>query len=320
MFSVESEGRQFAVKPMNCPCHVQVYNQGLKSYRDLPIRLAEFGSCHRNEPSGALHGLMRVRGFVQDDAHIFCQESQIAGEVSQFIDFLHEVYADFGFTDIIYRLSTRPENRVGSDADWDKSEKALADALDAKNIEWQELPGEGAFYGPKIEFSLRDCLGRVWQCGTIQLDFQMPERFDLTYVASDNEKKRPVMIHRTILGSIERFMGILIEHYAGRFPAWIAPVQVIVLPISDKFNDYAEDVKKQLADNGIRVELDHRSEKVGFKIREAQMQQIPYMLIVGEKEVEEKVVSVRGRETGDVGQVSLEDFMEGLKKEIRNKE
>ncbi|HMV72331.1 MAG TPA: threonine--tRNA ligase, partial [Pseudomonadales bacterium] len=268
MFALKSEDRDFAVKPMNCPCHVQVFNQGLKSYRDLPLRLAEFGSCHRNEPSGSLHGLMRVRGFTQDDAHIFCTEAQIQSEVAQFIDLLHEVYADFGFTDVIYRLSTRPENRVGSDEVWDKAEQALADALNAKGLDWELLPGEGAFYGPKIEFSLRDCIGRVWQCGTIQVDFSMPGRLDAEYVAEDGSRQTPVMLHRAVLGSFERFIGILIEHHEGAFPAWLAPVQAVVMNITDAQREYAIGVEEALKNKGFRVLSDLRNEKIGFKIRE----------------------------------------------------
>ncbi len=278
MFMLQSEDRDFAVKPMNCPCHVQVFNQGLKSYRDLPLRLAEFGSCHRNEPSGSLHGIMRVRGFVQDDAHIFCTEAQIQPEVSAFIDFLHAVYEDFGFSEVIYRLSTRPEQRVGTDADWDRAEKALADALDAHRLPWQELPGEGAFYGPKIEFSLKDCIGRVWQLGTIQVDFSMPGRLDAQYVAEDGSRQVPVMLHRAVLGSFERFIGILIEHYEGVFPTWLAPTQVVVLNITDKQSEYAQKVEDSLKNNGFRVTSDLRNEKIGFKIREHTIQKVPYLL------------------------------------------
>ncbi|MEE4143965.1 MAG: threonine--tRNA ligase, partial [Halieaceae bacterium] len=265
MFMLKTEDREFAVKPMNCPCHVQVFNQGLKSYRDLPLRLAEFGSCHRNEPSGSLHGIMRVRGFVQDDAHIFCTEQQIQPEVSTFIDFLHAVYEDFGFTEVIYRLSTRPEQRVGTDEDWDRAEKALADALDAQNLPWQELPGEGAFYGPKIEFSLKDCIGRVWQLGTIQVDFSMPGRLGAQYVAEDGSRQVPVMLHRAILGSFERFIGILIEHFEGIFPAWLAPTQAVVLNITDNQAEYARNVEDSLKNKGFRVVSDLRNEKIGFK-------------------------------------------------------
>jgi len=306
MFTLKSEERQFAVKPMNCPCHVQVFNQGLKSYRDLPLRLAEFGSCHRNEPSGSLHGIMRVRGFTQDDAHIFCTEDQIQPEVASFIDFLHAVYADFGFSEVIYRLSTRPAQRVGSDGDWDRAEKALADALDAHGLPWQELPGEGAFYGPKIEFSLKDCIGRVWQLGTIQVDFSMPGRLGAQYVAEDGSRQVPVMLHRAILGSFERFIGILIEHYEGVFPTWLAPNQAVVLNITDKQADYARFVEDSLKNKGFRVHSDLRNEKIGFKIREHTIQKVPYLLVVGDKEVETQTVAVRARRGEDLGSLSLE--------------
>ena len=308
MFMLKSEEREFAVKPMNCPCHVQVFNQGLKSYRDLPLRLAEFGSCHRNEPSGSLHGIMRVRGFVQDDAHIFCTEQQIQPEVSSFIDFLHSVYADFGFSDVIYRLSTRPEQRVGTDDDWDRAEKALADALDAHQLPWEELPGEGAFYGPKIEFSLKDCIGRVWQLGTIQVDFSMPGRLDAQYVAEDGTRQVPVMLHRAILGSFERFIGILIEHYEGVFPTWLAPTQAIVLNISDKQSEYAKKVEDSLKNKGFRVISDLRNEKIGFKIREHTIRKVPYLLVVGDKEVESQTVAVRARRGEDLGSMDLSAF------------
>ncbi len=306
MFTLQSEERQFAVKPMNCPCHVQVFNQGLKSYRDLPLRLAEFGSCHRNEPSGSLHGIMRVRGFTQDDAHIFCTEEQIQPEVASFIDFLHAVYADFGFSEVIYRLSTRPEQRVGSDTDWDRAEKALADALDAHELPWQELPGEGAFYGPKIEFSLKDCIGRVWQLGTIQVDFSMPGRLGAQYVAEDGSRQVPVMLHRAILGSFERFIGILIEHYEGVFPTWLAPTQAVVLNITDKQADYARFVEDSLKNKGFRVQSDLRNEKIGFKIREHTLRKVPFLLVVGDKEVETQTVAVRARRGEDLGSLSLE--------------
>ena len=297
MFMLKSEDRDFAVKPMNCPCHVQVFNQGLKSYRDLPLRLAEFGSCHRNEPSGSLHGIMRVRGFVQDDAHIFCTEEQIQPEVSSFIDLLHAVYEDFGFSEVIYRLSTRPEQRVGTDADWDRSEKALADALDAQNLPWQELPGEGAFYGPKIEFSLKDCIGRVWQLGTIQVDFSMPARLDAQYVSEDGSRQVPVMLHRAVLGSFERFIGILIEHYEGAFPSWLAPTQVVVLNITDKQSEYTQNVEDSLKNRGFRVISDLRNEKIGFKIREHTIQK--HSLSIGcrvIREAETQTVAVRARQ------------------------
>ena len=316
MFVVESEGRQFAIKPMNCPCHVQVFNQGLKSYRDLPLRLAEFGSCHRNELSGALHGLMRVRGFTQDDAHIFCTEDQIQSEVAEFIDFLHSVYQDFGFKDIIYRLSTRPENRVGSDEDWERAEKALAEALDNKGLPWEELPGEGAFYGPKIEFSLLDCLERVWQCGTIQVDFSMPGRLDAQYVAEDGSRQVPVMLHRAILGSFERFIGILIEHFEGKFPLWLSPEQLVVLNITDRQGEYAQSVANTLKKAGFRASVDLRNEKIGFKIREHTLQRVPYQLVVGDKELESNTVAVRTRAGEDLGSMTLDELMERLTGEV----
>ena len=319
MFSVEVEDREYAVKPMNCPCHIQVYNQGLKSYRDLPLRLAEFGSCHRNEFSGALHGLMRVRGFVQDDAHIFCTEDQIQGEVVNFIDFLHDVYQDFGFSDVIYKLSTRPAQRVGSDEVWDKAEQALADALNAKGLDWQEQPGEGAFYGPKIEFTLKDCLGRHWQLGTIQVDFSMPARLDAQYVAEDGSRKIPVMLHRAILGSFERFIGILIEHFEGRFPPWLAPVQVAVMNITDKQADFVQHAVEQLQNAGLRAVADLRNEKIGFKIREHTMQRVPYLLVVGDREVETKSVSVRTRAGKDLGTAPLAEVQQRLLHEIASR-
>ena len=309
MFSLQTEDRTYAVKPMNCPCHVQVFNQGLKSYRDLPLRLAEFGSCHRNEPSGSLHGIMRVRSFTQDDAHIFCTEEQIQPEVSQFIDFLHEVYADFGFDEIIYRLSTRPPERVGSDEDWDRAEAALGQALDAKELPWQELPGEGAFYGPKIEFSLKDCIGRVWQLGTIQVDFSMPGRLEAQYVAEDGSRQVPVMLHRAILGSFERFIGILIEQYEGAFPFWLAPEQAVVMNITDSQADYAQEVAKSLQNNGFRAICDLRNEKIGFKIRGHSMQRVPYILVVGDKEKESRTVAVRTRDGKYLGSLPLEQVL-----------
>jgi threonyl-tRNA synthetase len=318
MFTLEAEGRQFAIKPMNCPCHVQVYNQGLRSYRDLPLRLAEFGSCHRNEMSGALHGLMRVRAFVQDDAHIFCTEEQIQTEVADFIDFLHEVYRDFGFDEIIYRLSTRPENRVGSDEGWDKAEKALAEAMDAKQLDWQELPGEGAFYGPKIEFTLKDCLGREWQCGTIQVDFSMPGRLDAQYVAEDGSRQTPVMLHRAILGSFERFIGILIEQHEGRMPLWLSPVQAVLLNITDKQADYVADVEKRLKNQGLRVISDLRNEKIGFKIREHTLQRIPYLLVVGDREMEQDQVAVRSRGGEDLGSLSIDEFITMAQQQVES--
>ncbi len=316
MFMFQADEREFAVKPMNCPCHVQVFNQGLKSYRDLPLRLAEFGSCHRNEPSGSLHGIMRVRGFVQDDAHIFCTEEQIQAEVSAFIDFLHEVYADFGFDEVIYRLSTRPEKRVGSDEVWDQAEKALADALNAQNLPWEELPGEGAFYGPKIEFSLKDCIGRVWQLGTIQVDFSTPGRLDAQYVAEDGSRQVPVMLHRAILGSFERFIGILIEHYEGVFPTWLAPTQAVVLNITDKQSEYALKVEESLKNKGFRVISDLRNEKIGFKIREHTILKVPYLLVVGDKEVESQTVAVRARRGEDLGSMDLDAFIAHLTDDV----
>ncbi|MCK7597089.1 threonine--tRNA ligase [Microbulbifer sp. CAU 1566] len=316
MFTLTSEERQFAIKPMNCPCHVQVFNQGLRSYRDLPLRLAEFGSCHRSEPSGSLHGLMRVRGFVQDDGHIFCTEDQIQSEVSEFMDLLHAVYKDFGFEEVIYRLSTRPEQRVGSDESWDKAEKALADALNAAELPWQELPGEGAFYGPKIEFSLKDCLGRVWQCGTIQVDFSMPGRLDAQYVAEDGSRQTPVMLHRATLGSFERFIGILIENYEGAFPTWLAPQQVAVLNITDRQSEYCRDLEGKLGAEGFRAAADLRNEKIGFKIREHTLQRVPYLLVIGDKEVESQTVAVRTRSGEDLGTMTYESFLELLLQDV----
>jgi len=319
MFTTHSENRDYAIKPMNCPCHVQIYNQGLKSYRDLPIRLAEFGSCHRNEPSGTLHGLMRVRNFVQDDAHIFCTEAQIQDEVSTFIDMLFDVYKDFGFHEVIIKLSTRPENRVGDDALWDKAESALELALNNKGLKWELQPGEGAFYGPKIEFSLKDCIGRVWQCGTIQVDFSMPGRLGATYIAEDGSRQTPVMLHRAILGSLERFTGILIEQYAGTFPVWLSPVQVIVLNIAGRHGDYAAGIMKELEKQGIRAKMDLRNEKIGFKIREHSMQRVPYLIIVGDKELEEQSVSVRTQKGEDLGHLTIAEFAERLKQEIADR-
>ena len=318
MFTLEAEGRQFAIKPMNCPCHIQVFNQGLKSYRDLPLRLAEFGSCHRNEMSGALHGLMRVRAFVQDDAHIFCTEKQIQSEVADFIDFLHEVYRDFGFSEVIYRLSTRPENRVGSDEVWDKAEKALAEAMDAKNLLWEELPGEGAFYGPKIEFTLKDCIGREWQCGTIQVDFSMPGRLNAQYVDEDGSRQTPVMLHRAILGSFERFIGILIEQHEGKMPLWLSPVQAVLMNITDKQASYLQEVEKSLKNQGFRVISDLRNEKIGFKIREHTMQRVPYLLVVGDREMEQGEIAVRTRAGEDLGSMKVEAFIAQLNSEILN--
>ena len=309
MFTTASENRDYAVKPMNCPCHVQVFNQGLKSYRDLPLRMAEFGSCHRNEPSGSLHGLMRVRGFTQDDAHIFCTQSQIQQEVADFIKLTLSVYEDFGFDNIIMKLSTRPEKRVGSDESWDFAEKALADALDSSGLDWEYLPGEGAFYGPKIEFSLKDSLGRVWQCGTIQVDPNMPERLDAEFVNEQNEREIPIMLHRAILGSFERFIGILIENYAGWMPVWLAPQQVVVMNITDKQADACENVVSELKNSGLRAISDLRNEKIGFKIREKTLERIPYMLVLGDKEVESGSVNVRTREGENLGVMSVPEFI-----------
>jgi len=308
MFSVHTDNRHYAIKPMNCPCHVQVFNQGLKSYRDLPIRLSEFGSCHRDEPSGTLQGIMRVRSFVQDDGHIFCAEGQIQSEVIDFIDVIQDVYRDFGFNEIIIKLSTRPEQRVGSDADWDKAEAALATALDTKGLKWDLLPGEGAFYGPKIEFSLKNCIGRVWQCGTIQVDFSMPGRLDAQYVAEDGSRQVPVMLHRAMLGSFERFIGILIENFAGEMPAWLAPVQAVVLNITDSQSEYCGTVLNTLNKKGFRVESDLRNEKIGFKIREHTIQRVPYLIVVGDREVENGEIAVRARNGDDLGSMSIEDF------------
>ena len=316
MFSVESDSRQYAIKPMNCPCHIQVFNQGLKSYRDLPLRLAEFGSCHRYEPSGSMHGLMRVRSFVQDDGHIFCSEADIQQEVADFMALVFQVYRDFGFDEIILRLSTRPEKRVGSDEVWDKSEAALKQALENSGHQWELLPGEGAFYGPKIEFSLKDCMGRVQQCGTIQVDFAMPERLGAEYVAESGERKTPVMLHRAILGSFERFIGVLIEHYAGALPAWLAPEQAVVLNITDKQADYCKSVEKMLAAKGFRVISDLRNEKIGFKIREHTLQKVPYLLVAGDREMEEGTVAVRSLDGSDLGSMKLDAFADHLAQDV----
>ncbi len=319
MFTTHSENRDYAVKPMNCPCHIQVFNQGLKSYRDLPLRMAEFGSCHRNEPSGTLHGLMRVRNFVQDDAHIFCTEDQLQDEVSAFIDLVYEVYADFGFTEIMVALSTRPEQRVGDDSAWDKAEKALEVALDNKGLDWKLQPGEGAFYGPKIEFVLKDCIGRQWQCGTMQVDFSMPGRLDAHYIAEDGSKQVPVMLHRAILGSLERFIGILIEEHEGKFPLWLAPVQVVIMNITDNQAEFARNVQQSLAEQGFKVELDLRNEKIGFKIREHTLQRVPYMLVIGDRELETNTVAVRTRSGEDLGSMSIEDLVTRLSDEIASR-
>ncbi|ATC98555.1 MULTISPECIES: threonine--tRNA ligase [Pseudoalteromonas] len=319
MFTTESEKREYAIKPMNCPGHVQIFNQGLKSYRDLPLRMAEFGCCHRNEPSGALHGLMRVRGFTQDDAHVFCTEEQVMEEVSSCIKMVYDTYETFGFEKIVVKLSTRPEKRIGEDEMWDKSEKALADALDANGIEFEYLPGEGAFYGPKIEFTLYDCLERAWQCGTVQLDFALPGRLGATYVAENNERKTPVMIHRAILGSIERFIGILTEEYAGLFPTWLAPKQVVVMNITDKQSEYVTEVVEKLNNLGFRACADLRNEKIGFKIREHTLKRIPYLLVVGDKEVEQQELAVRTRTGEDLGKLSVDDFIAKLAEEVKNR-
>jgi len=315
MFTTASENREYAVKPMNCPAHIQIYNQGLKSYRDLPMRLAEFGSCHRNEPSGTLHGIMRVRNFVQDDGHIFCTAEQVQSEVSEFIDLTFSVYEHFGFENIDIKLSTRPEKRVGSDAVWDKAEAALAEALDAKGIAWELQEGEGAFYGPKIEFVLKDCLDREWQCGTLQVDFSMPERLDAQYIAEDGSKQTPVMLHRAIVGSLERFVGILIEHYEGAFPAWLAPIQGVILNISEKQSHFVSEVEQKLKKQGLRVISDLRNEKIGFKIREHSMQRYPYILVVGDREMENGEIAVRKRGGEDLGSMSVEAFIDLINQE-----
>ena len=316
MFTTESEKRDYAVKPMNCPGHVQIFNQGLKSYRDLPLRLAEFGACHRNEPSGALHGIMRVRAFTQDDAHIFCTEDQVQGEAADFIDLLQNVYTDFGFNEILIKLSTRPAKRIGSDETWDRAEAALKSALDAKGLKWDLNPGEGAFYGPKIEFSLKDSIGRVWQCGTLQLDFALPGRLGAEYIAEDNSRRMPVMLHRAILGSMERFIGILIENYAGALPLWLAPEQVVVLNISEHQAAYAGQVAENLRQAGFRAVADLRNEKITYKIREHSLQKLPYQVIVGDKEVAANAIAVRTRAGVDLGQMSQTVFVQRLKSEL----
>lgn len=315
MFTTCSENRDYAIKPMNCPGHIQVFNQGLKSYRDLPLRLAEFGSCHRNEASGTLHGLMRARNFTQDDAHIFCTEQQVQGEVARFIDMLFDIYRDFGFTEVIIKLSTRPAKRVGADALWDKAEQALAAALDNKGLTWERQPGEGAFYGPKIEFSLKDCIDRVWQCGTIQVDFFMPERLGAHYIDEDSAKQTPVMLHRAVVGSMERFIGILIEHYAGAFPVWLAPVQAVLISITEKQAEYAKKVCENLKNRGFRATLDLRNETIGLKIRDHAMQRVPYQLIVGGREQADNTVAVRTREGKNLGAMSVDDFILRLKRD-----
>jgi threonyl-tRNA synthetase len=316
MFLTESESRSYAIKPMNCPCHIQIFNQGLVSYRDLPLRLAEFGSCHRNEPSGALHGLMRVRAFTQDDAHIFCTEAQVQQESAAFIDLLYKIYRDFGFTEVLVKLSTRPQNRIGDEAQWDRAEQTLAAALDEAGIAWTENPGEGAFYGPKIEFSLQDTIGRVWQCGTLQVDFFMPERLGASYIDDHSARQVPVMLHRAILGSLERFIGILIENHAGALPTWLAPVQAIVANISEKQIDYCKTVAQVLRNKGFRVNSDLRNEKIGFKIREHTLGKIPFLLVVGDREVENQAVSVRTRSGEDLGSMDLERFATHLAAEV----
>jgi threonyl-tRNA synthetase len=316
MFTTHSESRDYAIKPMNCPCHVQIFNQGLKSYRDLPLRLAEFGACHRNEPSGSLHGLMRVRGFTQDDAHIFCTEEQIGKEAADFIALTLQVYKDFGFDEVALKLSTRPVKRVGSDELWDSAEAAMAKALNDAGLDWELQPGEGAFYGPKIEFSLKDCLGRVWQCGTLQLDFNLPTRLDASFVAEDNTRRPPVMLHRAILGSFERFIGVLIEHYAGLLPPWLAPVQAVVMNITDHQAEASQKFVNQLKAQGFRVLSDLRNEKIGFKIRERTLERIPYLLVVGDREVEQNTVSVRTRDGKDLGSMSIPEFADKLRADI----
>ncbi|WP_107860885.1 threonine--tRNA ligase [Neisseria weaveri] len=315
MFTTQSEKREYAVKPMNCPGHVQIFNHGLRSYRDLPMRLAEFGSCHRNEPSGALHGLMRVRGFVQDDAHIFCTEDQIVAESQAFNELLMRIYKQFGFHDVAVKLSLRPEQRAGSDEIWDKAEDGLREALRACGVEWEELPGEGAFYGPKIEYHVKDAIGRSWQCGTLQLDFVLPERLDAEYVTENNDRARPVMLHRAILGSLERFIGILIENHAGSFPLWLAPVQMVVMNITENQADYCRQVVERLRNEGFRVELDLRNEKIGYKIRDNSQYRFPYQVVVGEKEKQENKVAVR-RKAEDLGSINVDDFIKHLKQEI----
>ena len=319
MFTTQSEKRDYAVKPMNCPCHIQIFNQGLKSYRDLPLRMAEFGSCHRNEPSGSLHGIMRVRNFVQDDAHIFCAESQVQAESAEFIRLLQKVYNDFGFTDVQVKLSTRPDKRVGTDEQWDAAEAALAAALDAQGLHYELQPGEGAFYGPKIEFSLKDCLGRVWQCGTLQLDFNLPVRLGAEYVDEDNTKKVPVMLHRAILGSLERFIGILIEHHAGAMPMWLAPQHAVVMNISEGQAEYAAEVAEKLRKAGFRVEADLRNEKINYKIREHSVQKLPYQIVTGEKEKAAGLVAVRARGGQDLGQMTLDALIERWRREVEAK-
>lgn len=316
MFTTHSENRDYAVKPMNCPCHILIFNQGLKSYRDLPLRLAEFGSCHRNEPSGALHGIMRIRNFTQDDAHIFCTEEQMQEEAVKFIDLVFRIYKKFGFNEVEIKLSTRPDKRVGDENLWDNAEAALAKALECKNLRYTLQPGEGAFYGPKIEFALKDCLGREWQCGTLQLDFNMPGRLGAVYIAEDGSRKTPVMLHRAVLGSLERFIGVLIEHYAGNMPLWLSPIQVVILNISEKQAKYTSSVYNHLKDNGLRCELDLGNEKIGYKIREKTLQKIPYLIIIGDKEVENNTVTIRKCDGTDLGSMTLDKFQEYFNNEL----
>lgn len=319
MFVTESEKRDYALKPMNCPGHLIIFNQGIKSYRDLPLRFGEFGQCHRNEPSGGLHGIMRVRAFTQDDGHIFCTQEQIQSEVIAFTSLLQKVYKDFGYTEIIYKLSTRPEKRIGSEESWDRAEQALAEGLKASGCDFQYLPGEGAFYGPKIEYTLKDAIGREWQCGTIQVDPNMPERLGAEYVGEDGARHRPIMLHRAIVGSLERFIGILIEQHAGALPFWLAPVQVAVLNITDSQADYVQDVVKKLKSQGIRVIQDLKNEKITYKIREHSMQKLPYILVMGDKEKAAGTVAVRARGNVDLGVMPLEAFTEKLASDIAAK-
>jgi threonyl-tRNA synthetase len=319
MFVTESESRDYAIKPMNCPCHVQIYNADLHSYRDLPVRMAEFGSCHRNEASGALHGLMRVRGFTQDDAHIFCTPDQVQSEAKDFIELLYSVYHDFGFDEVLVELSTRPENRIGADELWDKAEAALQQTLEDTGMDWKLNPGDGAFYGPKIDFSLRDTIGRVWQCGTLQLDFMMPERLGATYIDEDSQKQTPVVLHRAILGSLERFIGILIEQHGGKMPAWLAPMQAVVMNITDRQAEYAANLAETLENRGFRVDLDLRNEKIGYKIRQHTLARVPYLLVVGDREVEEGAVAVRTRDGEDLGSMSVDAFAERLAADVERR-
>jgi len=316
MFLTESENRGYAIKPMSCPCHVQVFNQGLKSYRDLPLRYSEFGVCHRNEPSGTLHGLMRVRKMTQDDGHIFCTEDQIQPEVSAFIDQLYQVYRDFGFEDVTVKLATRPDNRVGEDETWDKAEQALETSLNNSDLAWELSPGEGAFYGPKLEFSLRDCIGRVWQCGTMQVDFSMPGRLGATYIAEDGSKQVPVMLHRALLGTLDRFIGVLIEHYAGNLPLWLAPVQIVLMNITDNQADFVQQVTHQLQEKGFRAQADLRNEKVGYKIRENTIKRVPYLAVIGDRELEQRQVSLRTQSGVDIGTLGLQELFDRLNSEV----